>query len=139
MFGKMAAGSNDFGVFYPAGLLVHYLNGANFGLFYAFVWDRRASHWAAAGWATLWALIVELGMMLGPPRGPMVGLFGVRYAWPHLFLLTLVAHMAFGMALGLLTQRFLTDEDQGGLWRFLRGPRAVVVEERVHGYPHARA
>lgn len=139
MFGKMATGSNDFGVFYPVGLFVHYVNGANFGLFYAFVWGRRASNWAAAGWATVWALLVELGMMLGPPMGPMVGLFGVRYAWPHLFLLTLVAHMAFGIALGLLTQMFLTEEDQGGLLGFLQGPRAVGVEERLRGSSQARA
>lgn len=29
-----------------------------------------------------WAMLLELGMMVGPPMGPMVGLFGVRYAWP---------------------------------------------------------
>jgi hypothetical protein len=121
MFGKMATGSNNFSFFYPAGLLVHYLNGADFGLVYAFIWGKRAHYWAAVGWATVWALIVELGMMLGPPMGPMVGLFGVRYAWPQLFLLTLVAHIAFGIALGLLVQTFLKDVDRSGLWHFLKG------------------
>jgi hypothetical protein len=123
----MATGSNNFDVFYPVGQFVHYFNGAKFGLFYAFIWGRRESNWAAAGWATVWAMVTELGMMLGPPMGPIVGLFGVRYAWPQLFLLTLVAHIAFGIALGMLTQMFLTDENQGGLLRFLRAPRAVVV------------
>jgi len=127
MFGKMATGSNDFGVFYPVGQFVHYLNGANFGLFYAFVWGKRATNWAAVGWATVWALFTELGMMLGPPMGPMVGLFGIRYAWPQLFLLTLAAHLAFGVTLGLLTQVFLKDEDQGGLLRFLQGQRLTTV------------
>ncbi|MDH3602617.1 MAG: hypothetical protein OEU26_23635 [Candidatus Tectomicrobia bacterium] len=127
MFGKMATGSNDFGVFYPVGLFVHYFNGANFGLFYAFVWGKQGSVWAAACWATVWSLIVELGMMLGPPMGPMVGLFGMRYAWPQLFLLTLVAHMAFGIALGLLAQALLKDEDRGGLLHFLQGQRAAMV------------
>jgi hypothetical protein len=128
MFGKMATGSNNFGVFYPVGQFVHYFNGANFGLFYAFVWGRQESNWAAAGWATVWALLIELGMMLGPPMGPMVGVFGSRFAWPQLFLVTLVAHVAFGIALGLLSQSFLTGDDRGGLLRFLRGPCAVVVE-----------
>ncbi len=31
-----------------------------------------------------WAMLLELGMMVGPPMGSMVGLFGVRYAWPQL-------------------------------------------------------
>ena len=121
MFGKMATGSPNFAVFYPAGILVHYLNGANFGLFYAFVWGKRRSYVNAAWWATVWALILELGMMTGPPMGPMVGLFGYNYAWPQLFLLTFVAHIAFGVAMGLLIQHFLDEEDVGGLLPFIRG------------------
>ncbi len=69
MFGKMATGSPRFSVFYPAGLLVHYLNGANFGLFYVFVWGKRRSMRNAILWATAWALVLELGMMTGPPMG----------------------------------------------------------------------
>lgn len=55
------------------------------------------------------------------PTCTMIGLFGVRFAWPQLFLVTLVAHIAFGITLGLLTQVFLTGEDRGGLLHFLRG------------------
>lgn len=40
MFGKMATGCTSFAVFWPAGLLVHYLNGASFGLILAFVLGR---------------------------------------------------------------------------------------------------
>lgn len=40
-----------------------------------------------------WALILELDMMTGSPMGPMMGLFGVDYAWPQFFLLTFVAHV----------------------------------------------
>jgi len=123
MFGKMATGSSNFARLYTVGLLVHYLNGANFGLVYAFVWGKRSSFRSAAIWATLWALILELGMMAGPPMAAMVGPFGVRYAWPQLFLLTFVAHIFFGVALGLLIQAFLTDEDQSWLLPFLRGTR----------------
>ena len=130
MFGKMATGSKHFATVYTVGLLVHYLNGADFGLVYAFVWGKRRSYRAAVAWATLWALLVELGMMLGPPMGPMVGPFGIRYAWPQLFLLTLVAHVAFGVALGLLVQTFLQDVDRGWLWHFLSGaspPRGATA------------
>jgi hypothetical protein len=121
MFGKVATGSPNFLVYWPAGLLVHVMNGADFGLFYAFVWGKRASYKSAVLWATIWALIVELGMMTAPPMGPMVGLFGYNYAWPQLFILTLVAHLFFGVALGLLVQHFLKDEDRGGLFSFMRG------------------
>lgn len=123
MFGKMATGSSKFRVFYPVGLLIHYLNGADFGLFFAFVWGKRRSYAAAAFWGTVWLLLVELGMMTAPPMGPMVGPFGVRYMWPQLFLVTLVAHVAFGITLGLLVQHFLREEDRGWLLRFLQGPR----------------
>jgi len=122
MFGKMATGSQNFSVYYPVGLLVHFLDGADFGLFYAFVWGKRGTYKAAVFWATFWLLIMELGMMIGPPMGPMVGPFGVRYMWPQLFLLTFVAHVAFGIPLGLLVQHFLKDEDRGWLLKFLRGP-----------------
>ena len=124
MFGKMATDSASFVVFYPVGLLVHFLNGANFGLFYSFVWGKRRSYAIAVMWATLWLLIVELGMMTLPPMGPMVGLFGYNFAWPQLFILTLVAHVFFGVTLGLLVQHFLKDQDRGGLTTFIRG-RAV--------------
>jgi len=125
MFGKMATGSSNFSVYYPVGLLVHYLDGADFGLFYVFVWGKRKSFRASVFWAVIWLLFVELGMMTLPPMGPMVGLFGVRYMWPQLFLLSLVAHVAFGIALGLLVRQFLRDEDQGWLITFLQGPAAL--------------
>lgn len=75
----------------------------------------------------MWALIVELGMMTLPPMGPMTGLFGTAFKWPHLFLLTLIAHLFFGVALGLLVQHFLEREDRGWLLLFLRGtyPRST--------------
>ncbi len=125
MFGKMATGSSDFIRYWPVGLAVHVLNGASFGLFYAFVWGKRGSYRSAVGWATAWALLVEIGMMTGPPMAPMVGLFGYNYAWPQLFILTLVAHVFYGVTLGLLVEHFLTDEDRGGLFRFLKGPAPV--------------
>ncbi|MFQ5550344.1 MAG: hypothetical protein ACE5FJ_03800 [Gemmatimonadales bacterium] len=127
MFGKMATGSSSFSVFYPAGILVHYLNGANFGLFYSFVWGKRKSYTAAVGWATFWLLLVELGMMTLPPMAPIVGPFGINFAWPQLFLLTLVAHVMFGVTLGLLVQHFLSNEDRAWLVPFLLGQSTLTT------------
>lgn len=47
--------------------------------------------------------------------GPMVGLFGYNFAWPQLFVVTLAAQLAFGVALGLLVQHFLKADDRVGL------------------------
>ncbi len=121
MFGKMATGSGSFAVYYPAGLLVHFFNGACFGIFYTFVWGKRSSYLSAIGWALFWLILVELGMMTLPPMAPMVGMFGYNYAWPELFLLTLAAHIAFGVTLGILVQYFLKDGDRGGLPSFVKG------------------
>ena len=104
----------------PMLLLIHFLNGANFGLIYAFVWGKRKNARSAVLWATSWLLLMELGMMTAPPMGPMVGPFGTNYAWPELFILTFIAHVAFGVVLGLLTQHFLKDEDSGGLLQFMK-------------------
>ena len=121
MFGKAATGSRSFAVYYPAGYFIHFLNGANFGLFYTFIWGKQPSYRRALTRAIGWLLIVELGMMTGPPMAPIVGLFGTNYAWPQFFLLTLTAHIAFGTVLGILAQFFLKDADRGGLWRFIKG------------------
>lgn len=124
MFGKLVAGPEAaFAVFYPIGLFVHYMNGANFGLFYAFVWGKRGSLRAAAYWGVTWLLIVELGMMTLPPMGPMTGLFGVDFSWPGLFLVTLVAHVLAGLTIGMLVESFLKEEDRGWLPVFLLGRR----------------
>lgn len=122
MFGKLVVGPEAaFALFYPVGLFVHYMNGANFGLFYAFVWGKRGSYRNAAFWGTVWLLIVELGMMTLPPMGPMTGLFGTEFSWPGLFLGTLVAHILSGLTIGLLTELWLTDEDRAWLLPFLFG------------------
>ena len=129
MFGKMFTGSPNFAWLYSAGLFVHYVNGASFGLVYAFIWGRRPTFRSAAAWAIAWALFLELGMMTGPPMAAMVGPFGIRYAWPQLFLLTFVAHIVFGAALGLLIQAMLKDEDRSWLLPFLRGAAEQTRED----------
>jgi hypothetical protein len=127
MFGRIVTGSNNFALFYPLGFVVHFLNGANFGLFYAFVWGKRSSYKSALTWAVVWLHIVEIGMMTLPPMGPMVGPFGINYAWPQLFLITLLAHIGFGIVLGIGVQYFLKAEDKRWLWPFL-------LDKSIDGY-----
>jgi hypothetical protein len=127
MFGKMVTASKDFAVFYPAGLFVHYLNGASFGLIYAFMWGGRESYRDAAKWGVIWLLLMELGMMTAPPMGPMTGLFGVRFAWPQMFLITLVAHILCGLTVGLLAQHFLSRRDKCGIYDWLLGRKLPPV------------
>lgn len=122
MFGQLVLGPEaSFALVYPIGLLVHYMNGANFGLFYAFIWGKQGSYRNATIWGVVWMLIVELGMMTLPPMGPMTGLFGMDYSWPGLFLVTLVAHVLSGVTIGLLTEHLLTDADKTGPISFFRG------------------
>lgn len=122
MFGQLVTGPGaSFALFYPVGLFVHYMNGASFGLFYAFVWGKQGSLRKAAWWGTVWLLIVELGMMTLPPMGPMTGLFGTSFSWPGLFLVTLVAHVLTGLTVGLLTELWLTNDDRSWLLPFLLG------------------
>lgn len=121
MFGKAATGSRAFEVYYTAGNFIHFMNGANFGLFFTFIWGRQNSYRHSVAWAVLWMLIVELGMMTGPPMAPIVGLFGTNFAWPQFFMLTLIAHVAFGIVLGLLVHLWLKEEDHGNILIFLKG------------------
>lgn len=119
LFGKMITLGDTFGKTWPVGMLIHIINGANFGLFYAFVWGKRNSYKNALIWALIWSMVLELMMMIGPPMAPMVGPFGMNFSWPGYFIVTLVAHIFFGITMGLLIQYFLKEEDKGGLWAFL--------------------
>lgn len=123
LFGRMITGSQTFEVLYPVGIAAHYMFGADFGIFFAFVIGRGETRGRTVMTAVAWALLIELGMMTLPPMAPAVGMFGVDYKWPQLFLLTLTAHVFFGIALGLLAHHFLRDEARGGIFRFLRGPQ----------------
>ena len=129
LFGKLVTGSEVFGLWYPIGVLTHYMFGVGFGIFYTFVWGKRRSYSAAVGWALVWAMTVELGMMTLPPMAPFVGPFGLRFAWPQMFLLTLTAHVIWGVALGLVAQLWLQSENRNGLLTLLRGPSKIVADQ----------
>lgn len=128
MFGKAITGSNDFATFYWVGQVAHFMNGADFGLCFAVMFGRFASRRRTVAFAVLWLLIMEFFMMVGPPMGPMVGLFGVNWQWPHLFVLTFFAHVVHGSILGLLVHQWLRQEDRDWIVPFVLKGAAV---ERV--------
>jgi len=120
MFGKMITGSNEFNKYYWVGQIQHFINGADFGLCFTLFFGNFSSFQKTAFWATMWLLVMEFFMMIGPPMGPMVGLFGVKWAWPQLFLLTLVAHIVHGIILGLLVHLWLKSTDEKSLLAYLK-------------------
>ena len=81
----------------------HYWVGACFGLAYALVCGRF--RW----WGALvWGLIIEIGMMTTPPMVVAMdtGYFGVKFG-PGLLATSLTAHVAYGIALGTLVERYV--------------------------------
>lgn len=85
------------------GYAYHYWVGACFGLAYALVCGRF--RW----WGGLvWGLIIEIGMMVTPPMVVAMdtGYFGVKFG-PGLLVTSLTAHVAFGIVLGLLAERYV--------------------------------
>lgn len=87
------------------GYLYHYWVGACFGLTYTLL-AGRVRWWGGL----VWGLIIEVGMMVTPPMviAMDTGYFGVKFG-PGLFGTSLVAHVAFGIALGLLAERYVRD------------------------------
>lgn len=75
------------------GWAYHFSNGATFGVMYlALVGDARRRHWA---WAVLFALVLELGMLLTP----YPGVFNIPVS-ARFVVVTVAAHAIFGLGLG---------------------------------------
>jgi hypothetical protein len=79
------------------GWLYHFSNGATFGVMYlAIVGDGARRHW---GWAVLFAMGLELGMLLTP--------YGALFHIPitaRFVVVTMAAHGLFGVGLGLVAR-----------------------------------
>jgi len=108
-----------------AGWAYHFWNGASFGIIYVLVFGA-ARRWAGV----LYGIVVGVGFMLSPVVVALgVGYFGLQFSdWFSVTVLT--AHIAFGLALGLLAKRFLHSQ-RSPLWTALRLSRARSVEFRV--------
>ncbi len=90
---------------FMAGALWHFWNGATFGIVYALV-IGKGKWW----YGVIWAFIIEIGMMLVPYLIMMKGPFGIEHMDGYnLFVITLIAHLAFGAVLGILVQKWKKD------------------------------
>jgi len=96
------------------GYVYHYWVGACFGLAFTLLMGRFR-WWGAL----IWGLIIEIGMMTTPPMVVAMdtGYFGVKFG-PGLFATSFTAHVAFGIALGLLVERYVRHD--GTLLRLLK-------------------
>lgn len=109
MFGMLILGPQSTSVQAEiVGYIYHFLNGASFGLIYTLTIGRGSVSWGIG-----WGIVITLLMMVTPPLLMMgVGPFGVNFG-PGLFVTALVAHVAYGAALGWLVEH----------WACARGPR----------------
>ena len=79
------------------GWLYHFSNGATFGVMYlALIGDARKRHWL---WAVLFAVGLELGMLLTP----YTSVFNIHLT-ARFVIVTVAAHGIFGLGLGLATR-----------------------------------
>lgn len=114
MFGQMMTGRMDKGLgVLLAGYTYHGLNGATFGLMFTLLAGKVRWPWGLA-----WGLFFELGMMTLPPVPMIAGPFGIYGFWPWLFIVSFIAHVVFGVILGVLAERWV--QDKGTLLALLR-------------------
>lgn len=104
MFGQMITGQMAGPAVLLTGYLYHALNGLDFGLVYTLVAGKVRWYWALA-----WTTFIELGMMLSPPLMMTAGPFGIHGFWPRIFIVSLLAHIAMGIALGIFAERWVRD------------------------------
>lgn len=84
------------------GYLYHYWVGACFGLTLTLLFGK-VRWWAGP----VWALVIEVGMMTTPPMVVAMdtGYFGFK-SGSGLFITSLVAHVAYGVFLGVLIEKY---------------------------------
>ena len=88
-----------------AGGLWHFWNGAAFGIVYALL-IGKGKWW----YGMIWAVVIEMVMMVAPYLIMMKGPFGVEHMDGYnIFAITLIAHLAFGAILGIIVQKWKKD------------------------------
>jgi hypothetical protein len=89
------------------GYAYHFWNGASFGLIFAVLFGR-----ASWRWTSIYGLAIGLGFLAGPAvRAMGVGFLGLQM--PAMTVTVVVAHLAYGVLLGLCLRRSLPEA--GGL------------------------
>jgi hypothetical protein len=127
---QMAEGPSTLSDF--VGAFYHFWVSACFGLTFALLVGKF--RW----WGGLiWGLIIELGMMTTPPMviAMDTGYFGLKQGY-GLLTVSLLAHIAYGIALGLLLERYVRHP--GSIFKLLgealrsEGPGALsITRERL--------
>lgn len=108
------------------GSFYHYWVGACFGLTYC-LFAGRARWWVGL----IWGLLIEVGMMTTPPMVVAMdtGYFGLKFGI-GLLGTSLMAHIAYGTALGLVCARYV--HHKGSILSVLRRQRpSDSVEEHL--------
>ena len=106
-----------------AGWAYHFWNGASFGIIYVLLFGA-ARRWVGV----LYGILVGLGFLVSPVVISLgVGYFGLQFSkgFP---ITVLSAHLAFGLALGVLANRFLPLEQSS----FLAALRSSLAFELGH-------
>lgn len=89
-----------------AGALYHFWNGATMGAIYTLFMGKGRWYYGL-----IWGFIINIGMMLAPWLVMMMDPFGIKYlAGYNIFTIALAAHLAYGIVIGLLAQRFVRDK-----------------------------
>lgn len=97
-----------------AGALYHFWNGATMGAIYTLFMGKGRWYYGL-----IWGFIINTGMMLAPWLVMMMGPFGIKYlAGYNIFTIALVAHLAYGIVIGILAQRFVREK--GSILTLLR-------------------
>jgi len=92
---------------FMVGTLWHFWNGATFGIIYALM-IGKGKWW----YGLIWAVIIEMVMMVAPYLIMMKGPFGIQHMDGYnLFVITLIAHLAFGAVLGILVQKWKKGDE----------------------------
>jgi len=90
---------------FMVGALWHFWNGATFGIVYALL-IGKGKWW----YGMIWAVIIEMVMMVAPYLIIMKGPFGIEHMDGYnIFVITLIAHLVFGAVLGILVQKWKKD------------------------------
>ncbi len=89
-----------------SGAIYHFWNGATMGAMYTLFVGKGRWYYGIA-----WGFIINIGMMLAPWLIMMMGPFGYKYmAGYNIFVVALLAHLAYGAVLGVLAQKFVKEK-----------------------------
>jgi hypothetical protein len=89
-----------------SGAIYHFWNGATMGAMYTLFIGKGRWYYGI-----IWGFIINIGMMFAPWLIMMMGPFGIKYMQGYnIFVVALLAHLAYGTVLGVLAQRFVKEK-----------------------------